>query len=220
MNNWYVYRHIRLDKDEPFYIGIGNKVNYARAHEKDPSKRNIIWNRIVSKSSYEVDIIFDGLTKNEASEKEKEFITLYGRIDLETGCLCNMTDGGDGIWNCIRSEETKEKLRIQKIGSKNPMFGKKQSISFLIKRRVFESKKKSEESKINHSLATIKSGQAKKTEVIKYDTGESLGVYHSLSEAIRSVGLNPIKYSGKASCIAKGVGTRKKVKGFTFKYIA
>lgn len=220
MNNWYVYRHIRLDKHEPFYIGIGNKVNYARAYEKDPSKRNIIWNRIVSKSSYEVDIIFDGLTKNEASEKEKEFITLYGRIDLETGCLCNMTDGGDGIWNCIRSEETKEKLRIQKMGSKNPMFGKKQSIDFLIKRRVFESKKKSAGSKIKHSLATIKSGQAKKTEVIKYDTGESLGVYHSLSEAIRSVGLNPIKYSGKASCIAKGIGTRKKVKGFTFKYIA
>ena len=220
MNNWYLYRHIRLDKDEPFYIGIGNKINYARAYEKDPSKRNVIWNKIVSKSFYEVDIIFDGLTKEEASEKEKEFIKLYGRKDLNNGILCNLTDGGDGIHGCVRSGETRQKLREQKLGFKNPMYGKKQSVEFLLKRGVFKSRKKSEEEKKKQSLATIKSGQAKKTEVIKYDTNESLGVYHSLSEAIRSVGLNPIKYSGKASCIAKGVGTRKKVKGFTFKYIS
>jgi hypothetical protein len=220
MNYWYVYRHIRLDKNEPFYIGIGNKVNYSRAYEKDPSKRNIIWNRIVSKSDYEVDIIFDGLTKDEASEKEKEFISLYGRIDLETGCLCNMTNGGDGIWNCIRSNETRKKLREQKLGSKNPMYGKKHSIEFLIKRGVFKSIKKSEEEKKKHSIATIKSGQAKKTEIINCNTNESLGVYHSISEALRSVGLDPIKYSGKASLVARGIGTRKKVKGFTFKYVA
>ena len=219
MNNWYVYRHIRLDKNEPFYIGIGNKVNYARAYEKDPSKRNIIWNRIVSKSDYEVDIIFDGLTKDEASEKEKEFISLYGRIDLETGFLCNMTDGGDGIWNCIRSNETRKKLREKKLGSKNHRFGVKQSYETLVKRGVFKSRKKSEEEKKKQSLATIKSGQAKKTEIINCDTNESLGVYHSISEALRSVGLEPIKYSGKASLIARGIGTRKKVKGFTFKYI-
>jgi hypothetical protein len=219
MNNWYVYRHIRLDKNEPFYIGIGNKVNYARAYEKDPSKRNIIWNRIVSKSDYEVDIIFDELTKDEASEKEKEFISLYGRIDLETGFLCNMTDGGDGIWNCIRSNETRKKLREQKLGSKNHRFGVKQSHETLVKRGVFKSRKKSEEEKKKQSLATIKSGQAKKTEIINCDTNESLGVYHSISEALRSVGLEPIKYSGKASLIARGIGTRKKVKGFTFKYI-
>jgi hypothetical protein len=69
-------------------------------------------------------------------------------------------------------------------------------------------------------LASIKSGQAKKTEIINCDTNESIGVYHSVSEALRSVGLNPVKYSGKASLIARGLGSRKKVKGYSFKYVA
>lgn len=42
MNNWYVYRHIRLDKNEPFYIDIGCKKQYARAYETDSVKRNHI----------------------------------------------------------------------------------------------------------------------------------------------------------------------------------
>lgn len=220
MNNWYVYRHIRLDKNEPFYIGIGNKSNYSRAYENHSSKRNKIWNDIVLKSLYEVEIIFDGLTKEEASEKEKEFIQLYGRKDLNNGLLCNLTDGGDGIWNCIRSEETRKKLREQKIGSKNHRFGIKQSYETLLKRGVFESRKRSEETKRKQSLASVKSGQAKKTEIIKYDTGESLGIYHSISEALRSVGLEPVKHSGKASLIARGVGNRKSLKGFKFQYVA
>ena len=47
---YYLYRHIRLDKNEPFYIGIGTKVNkksflkvtseYVRAYSK--TRRNKI----------------------------------------------------------------------------------------------------------------------------------------------------------------------------------
>lgn len=39
----YVYRHIRLDKNEVFYVGIGsdNKGKYLRAHGKE--KRNKYW---------------------------------------------------------------------------------------------------------------------------------------------------------------------------------
>jgi hypothetical protein len=29
----YVYRHIRLDKNEPFYIGIGSDSSFARAND-------------------------------------------------------------------------------------------------------------------------------------------------------------------------------------------
>jgi hypothetical protein len=219
MNNWYVYRHIRLDKNEPFYVGIGNKKDYLRAYEKHPSKRNIIWNKIVSKTDYEVEIIYDEVTKTEASEKEKEFISLYGRIDLKSGILCNLTDGGDGIFNCIRSNETKEKLRIQKVGSKNPMFGKKQSIETLIKRRIFESRTRSEKTKIKQSLASVKSGQAKKTAVYIYETKELVGIYHSASEAIRCVGLDPIRHSGKVAIIANKLTNRKRIGEYTFEYV-
>jgi hypothetical protein len=219
MNNWYVYRHIRLDKNEPFYVGIGNKKDYLRAYEKHPSKRNIIWNKIVSKTDYEVEIIYDEITKTEASEKEKEFIRLYGRKDLKSGILCNLTDGGDGVFNCIRSDETKEKLRINKMGSKNPMFGKKQSIETLVKRRIFESRNRSEETKIKQSLASVKSGQAKKTAVYIYETKELVGIYHSASEAIRSVGLDPIRHSCKVTIIANKLTNRKRIGKYTFEYV-
>lgn len=34
MNKWYVYKHIRLDTNEIFYIGIGSIMNYKRAFSK------------------------------------------------------------------------------------------------------------------------------------------------------------------------------------------
>jgi hypothetical protein len=97
----YVYRHIRLDKNEPFYIGVGSG-GYRRANST--KGRNKIWNGIVSRTNYEVEIILDNLGWEEAREKEKEFISLYGRIDKNNGSLCNLTEGGDGTlgvtaWN-------------------------------------------------------------------------------------------------------------------------
>jgi hypothetical protein len=110
----YLYRHIRLDKNEPFYIGIGSKANYTRAYEK--VKRNIVWSRIVSKTGYEVDIVIDDLTWEEACEKEKEFVALYGRKDLGTGSLCNLTDGGEGTVGLIRTVEHRKKLSQANLG--------------------------------------------------------------------------------------------------------
>lgn len=88
----YVYRHIRLDKNVPFYIGIGeidrrSRVNYGR---------NRLWNYIAAKTPYEVEILVDKIEWDEACKKEVEFINLYGRIDKNTGTLANMTDGGEG----------------------------------------------------------------------------------------------------------------------------
>jgi hypothetical protein len=104
----YVYRHIRLDKNEPFYIGIGSDDKYYRANKK--SQRNIYWKRIMSKTDYEVEIVLEDLTWEQACEKEKEFIVLYGRKDLKNGCLVNMTEGGDGTLGVIVSSETRKKL--------------------------------------------------------------------------------------------------------------
>lgn len=97
----YIYRHIRLDKNEPFYIGIGSN-GYKRAYSK--RGRNKIWNGITSRTNYDVEILIDNLQWDEARVKEQEFIALYGRIDKGTGTLCNLTPGGDGTigveaWN-------------------------------------------------------------------------------------------------------------------------
>lgn len=65
----YLYRHIRIDKNEPFYIGLGmesyinntHKRLYKRAYNKH--ERNGIWNSIVAKTEYEIEIIFESVTK-------------------------------------------------------------------------------------------------------------------------------------------------------------
>lgn len=110
----YLYRHIRLDKDEPFYIGIGKEK--SRCFQK--VKRNRFWNNVVAKTEYSVDILFGNLSWEDACEKEQEFIKLYGRKDLGTGTLCNLTVGGEGILGVVRTDEYREKLRQVNTGKK------------------------------------------------------------------------------------------------------
>jgi hypothetical protein len=106
----YIYRHIRLDKNEPFYIGIGTDSKYQRAYSKQ--SRNIFWNRVVSKTDYEVEILLDNLTKDEAKIKEIEFIALYGKKIDKTGILTNISDGGDGNLGGKHTEEAKLKIGL------------------------------------------------------------------------------------------------------------
>jgi hypothetical protein len=73
----YVYRHIRLDKNEPFYIGIGSDIDYKRAFSKH--SRNKYWNRIVNVSEYEVEIIMDNLSKDEAKQKKLSLLLYMGK---------------------------------------------------------------------------------------------------------------------------------------------
>lgn len=136
----YLYRHIRLDNNETFYIGIGGfckrekEGTYKRAFTK--SKRNNIWKSIVNKTEYIVEIILDNLSFYEAILNEIEYIKLFGRKDNNTGTLANMTDGGEGSLGVIKSEETlikiskslkgrivsdetREKIRIANTGKKH-----------------------------------------------------------------------------------------------------
>ena len=139
-----VYRHIRLDKNQPFYIGIGK--TERRAFRTD--FRNRHWHHIVNKTDYEVEILFDNLTWEQACEKEKEFISLYGRIDIGTGILVNMTEGADGGRGTIQSEETKLKRSISLRGKKRREQSK-QKYSIVAKKRSYseETRKKMSDAK-------------------------------------------------------------------------
>lgn len=132
----YVYRHIRLDKNIPFYIGIGSDLTFKRAFEK--SRRTKLWNKIISKTDYEVEILFDNLTWEDACKKEIEFISLYGRIDKNLGTLVNMTDGGEGALGRTykMKEETKAKLSKSHTGLKHSNDTRKK-LSNSLKGRIF-----------------------------------------------------------------------------------
>ena len=104
----YVYTHTRLDTNEVFYVGIGTQDNYKRASRSH--NRTNYWNNIVKKCGWKVDIVFDNLSWEDACKKEIELIKKYGRIDLGTGTLVNLTDGGDGSLGFKHSEKTKLKM--------------------------------------------------------------------------------------------------------------
>lgn len=161
MNNeqlkiYYVYRHIRLDKNIPFYIGIGTvytkrsntlKGRYARAFDKSKS-RNIIWKNITNKTSYKVQIIYETSCVDDIKLKEKYFIKLYG-FKNKGGTLCNIVNGGDGIEGYKHSEETRKKIgeasknRIRKKGYKLNLTDEgRKNISSFVKNRVVSEKTK------------------------------------------------------------------------------
>lgn len=98
---YFLYRHVRLDTNKPFYIGVGTKraiVNsnrissYGRAFSK--ANRTLYWHNITSKSEYEVDIVVESNNRRFIMKKEKEFVLMYGRNDLGEGTLVNVVDGG------------------------------------------------------------------------------------------------------------------------------
>ena len=71
--NFLVYKHLKKGTDEVFYIGKGN---IKRSKSK---KRNRFWKSIVAKYDYDIKIVEDDLTEQEAFELEIKLIKEYGR---------------------------------------------------------------------------------------------------------------------------------------------
>jgi len=115
----YVYKHIRLDTNEVFYVGIGTQDKYKRAFSK--KSRNVFWKNITSKTEYLVEIISDNITWEEACIKEKQLILELGRRDLKLGTLVNMTDGGDGTINVKHSRQWYEKQKENNLKKGKPL---------------------------------------------------------------------------------------------------
>ena len=101
-----VYRH-RSNKDfSIFYVGIGKDVK--RAYRK--SQRSNYWERVAKKYGYTVEILREDISQEDACELEILLIEEYGRRDLGTGILVNMTDGGELNLGKTVSLETREKI--------------------------------------------------------------------------------------------------------------
>ena len=189
----YLYRHIRLDKNEPFYIGISSTDdNYARAFDRSHKhRRNKLWQNITNKTDFEVEILLDNLTHEESCEKEMEFIKLYGRKDLGTGTLCNYTDGGDKgtfgrkyTYTDEHRKKTSEAVKkvYQREGQKE-----KFALTRTFTRLSQETKDKIKESKKN-STPKKRTGVCHKPamEVLQFNLdGEIVATYKSVTSAAK-----------------------------------
>ena len=112
---------------------INNKVYIGITSMSPPSKRwnngygyyhNLHFDSAIKKygwSNFEHEILFEQLSKEEAEQKEIELIKYYNSCNSNYGY--NIATGGlTGI--AFHSDESKEKMSINKSGEKNPMFGK------------------------------------------------------------------------------------------------
>lgn len=113
---FYIYMHIRLDTNTPFYIGKGSGV---RAYEK--RSRNKYWNSIQKLHGYKVKILLHGLTEEFAFKKEKELIEFFRNFKM---CEANLTNGGEGTSGYVYTEEQLKRKSERMKGKNNPMFGK------------------------------------------------------------------------------------------------
>ena len=161
-----VYIHRRKDIQDPFlnvfYVGCTTKKD--RPYSKN---RNKEWH-LVSKNGYEVEILQECPSIEDARKEEKRLISFYGRKDLKLGNLVNMTNGGKGTEKCLWAK-----------GETNGMYGKN---------HTEESKKKmSENQKLNFNEERRKEISVRAS----LRTGEKNSMYgrkHS-EETKRKIGL-------------------------------
>ena len=104
---YYTYAYLRED-GTPYYIGKGKGgriLEKERHNVKVPPKNRIIY-------------LKKNITEKEAFKHEKYMIAVFGRKDLGTGILRNMTDGGEGCSGYKHNEEAKMKISEANSGRK------------------------------------------------------------------------------------------------------
>ena len=189
-----------------------NKLNhkkYIGITSKDPEER---WKRGTNYRScrairrafekygwdgFEHKILFQGLTREEACEKEIQLISEYNTRNPKYGY--NICVGGGGTVGCVMTEDSRRRWREKMTGPNNPNFGKPMSEEQkeklrqinLGKKLTEEHKQKISESckgKIHHDDAfKQRLAERNKRPVIRDD-----GIYFAtVDEAAASVGVTP-----------------------------
>ena len=135
MEQYYVYTHLNPTTKEVFYVGIG-KGNRAW---NQSAGRNKFWDSYVNKYGFEVEIVAENLTRNQAGKIEIELIAHLGRRQIdEGGTLVNRSSGGDGgNGGYTHTEEWKRQHSERQIGKKKKPLSQeaKEKISKALKGR-------------------------------------------------------------------------------------
>lgn len=209
---FYVYSLLNPITNKPFYVGKGSNDRYKEHFrecfkKKRSHKLSTIKNIVNQNLDVLIQINIETIDEKFALQKEVELIRFWGRRDIRTGILTNLTDGGEGVSGFISTRDIS--------GENNPMFGKthtpeaRQNISRKNKERIekFGARKHSEEhkQKLRDNNA---GGVATSKEIYQIDTlGNIVAKYKSSRSAGKSTGINfsninaCANYKGESVCV-------------------
>lgn len=202
MNRESVYSvYLHIFPNGKVYVGITGQKPHARwGKDGNGYKYNRLasaiakygWNNIQHR------ILFSGLTSKEAGDIEKKLIAVFCSSDSKNGY--NAQSGGWTGHTWEMSEEGRNNIRRSKIGSKNPMYGKKHTPEWkAMISEINTGKKLSEETltkmraaQNNRSEETLKrmsdAHEFEMTSVIQVETGRK---FKSVTEASKATGVSP-----------------------------
>jgi hypothetical protein len=204
-NRFYVYMYLRTYDSNiakagtPYYIGKGQ-----RSRATDVQGHSVRMPADKSKIIYvETDML-----EEDALQLEVKLIAQYGRIDLGTGILRNMTDGGDGVtgyWTEERKKELSQNTRDdwntpaglekkQRLAERNTRLKKGTKWSDESKDRLSQAlkdKPKSEQHRKNISESHLKYWSENKNKRVKKICIKGT-IYDSAIEASKVYNIDPV----------------------------
>lgn len=106
-----VYIWLRQKDRSPYYVGktVSRYRVVGEPHSVHPPK---------NKANIR---LLDCASEADALKLEMLLIRIYGRIDLGTGCLRNLTDGGEGTTGRTHTPEARAKMSVSRIGNTNSL---------------------------------------------------------------------------------------------------
>lgn len=104
--------HRRNDTGKVFYVGKGKD---RRAWSKQ--YRNKFWCNVANKHGHSVELLFQGLTEEDAFQAEIDVITELRYFGEQ---LTNMTNGGEGSSGRVLTEEQKRAIGEKSRATKTP----------------------------------------------------------------------------------------------------
>lgn len=226
-----VYLHRKKGNGEVFYVGIGTMTRAYSNHG-----RNKFWHRTVKKYGYDVEIVMQNISWQQACQIEILLIAQYGRRDLDEGTLVNLTDGGDGTFGYKYTDEQRKAITLYRTGTHRTEETKMKMSKAAMGNTVNKGVKKSDEhrrkiseahKKLNENpdFRKVKSDALKgykqseehasvrRKPVVQYTKdGVKLKVWKSLQEASDQLGIQRCCIGDTAN------GRQKSAGGYIWKY--